>query len=759
MKTLDFALKYAELGWPVFPLHSISNGKCSCGSEKCASPGKHPRIKNWPDEASTDSDKIKRWWEMWTDSNIAVPTGFKSGLAVFDIDKKTGGLENLASLESKYGKFLGLLALTGGGGKHYFFKYPKTGFKTTANHIAPGIDTRGDGGYVVVAPSTHISGKKYVWSCEEPGKEELPEMPESILDLMKMKDSPKKTSEPTPSIDPSQMGEGSGRNDYLTSYGGKFRRVGLEHEEIEKSLLLENQKFLVPLPEDEVKKIAASLAKYPAGSGKTSTKSIEAVLEESAMRNLAENSSIDEKSTAVRKFIALANKLDDVARQLAVNEALKILKTAKITGFGDLLKKELLRNNPEESEGQGRPVTFPEIEPWPDEVDGADLLDEIEGVLKRYVVLPEYTETAIALWVLHTWALEAFDISPYLYLKSPEMRCGKTTTLSLLKYMVQREVSSSHMSPATIFRVVEVHNPTLLIDEADTFLKLSDELNGIINAGHSRSLAFVWRIEGDDHIPAKFNVFCPKVIAGIGSQRETLEDRSIIVPMKRKKINEKVPRLPRKLEDELKPIRQKCLRWVMDNIDALKDADPAVPDELNDRAADNWRPSLAIADRVGGEWPQKAKEAALSISGGKELGDSSIGVELLSDIQTYFIENNASEVDTQKLLEYLHGLEERPWQEWGNKGRPITPQHLAKNLEKFGIRPRQYKVSNEKKRGYVKNDFHDAFERYLPGTSGTSLKNMDVFNKLSGTNEQKVPGKNHCNSLYNNIVPEVPDRM
>jgi putative DNA primase/helicase len=100
------------------------------------------------------------------------------------------------------------------------------------------------------------------------------------------------------------------------------------------------------------------------------------------------------------------------------------------------------------------------------------------------------------------WVVEAFDISPLLSITSPTKRCGKSTLLDIVALLAPRAVPASNITAASLFRIVEKFSPTLLVDEADTFLGDNDELRGIINSGHRRSSAFVVRTVGDDHEPA-----------------------------------------------------------------------------------------------------------------------------------------------------------------------------------------------------------------------------------------------------------------
>lgn len=155
------ALWYAERGWPVIPLHSIRDGGCTCGRGACGSPGKHPRTPKGLTDASTDAATIDSWWSRWSDANIGIVMGAATGVVAIDIDPRNGGDNSRAELEAEYGKLPPTVeALTGGGGQHLFFTHP--GGKL-AGKLGPGIDVKAIGGYVVAAPSTHVSGERYRW--------------------------------------------------------------------------------------------------------------------------------------------------------------------------------------------------------------------------------------------------------------------------------------------------------------------------------------------------------------------------------------------------------------------------------------------------------------------------------------------------------------------------------------------------------------------------------------------------------------------
>jgi len=162
----EAALNYAKRGWPVFPLHHPLDGTCSCGKPDCESPAKHPRgdlVPRGLNEATTDLTTITKWWEQVPDANIGLRTGQISGIVVVDVDAKNGGIEFWRDLQDLNGRVDTLTSVTGGGGQHLFFKAPAEELKSTTGKMAPGIDTRAEGAYVVMPPSLHISGRRYYW--------------------------------------------------------------------------------------------------------------------------------------------------------------------------------------------------------------------------------------------------------------------------------------------------------------------------------------------------------------------------------------------------------------------------------------------------------------------------------------------------------------------------------------------------------------------------------------------------------------------
>lgn len=195
-RPLNAALDYAARGWAVFPCHSIHGAGCSCHRVDCSSPGKHPRIGGGLTAASTDPEAIRRWWRQWPSANVAIRTGAASGLVVVDIDPDHGGARTLDELVRRHGEIPdGPIVRTGSGGTHLFFEHPGEKVRNSAGVLGPGIDVRGDGGYVIAPPSRHISGATYQW---EASGSDPPALPGWILDTARepVRNAPSREHEP-----------------------------------------------------------------------------------------------------------------------------------------------------------------------------------------------------------------------------------------------------------------------------------------------------------------------------------------------------------------------------------------------------------------------------------------------------------------------------------------------------------------------------------------------------------------------------------
>jgi len=257
---MEAAVSYAGRGLLVFPLHSPHQGGCSCGKPECASPAKHPRTPNGLRDGTTDENTVMAWWSRWRNANIGIVTGAASGLVVLDIDVQHGGQRSLAELEAEHEKLAATPeVLTGGGGKHLYFRHPGETVGNSAGRLGAGLDIRGDGGYVVAPPSLHASGRPYKWL--RPGRKlELDEPPAWLL-----AQATRRRNGPVPKID--MLIPAGRRNDELASLAGSFRRRGMNENEILAALEAVNwERCKPPLPAGELEGIAASMVRYePAG--------------------------------------------------------------------------------------------------------------------------------------------------------------------------------------------------------------------------------------------------------------------------------------------------------------------------------------------------------------------------------------------------------------------------------------------------------------------------------------------------------------
>jgi hypothetical protein len=295
---------------------------------------------------------------------------------------------------------------------------------------------------------------------------------------------------------------------------------------------------------------------------------------------------------------------------------------------------------------------------------------------------------------------------------SPEKGCGKTTALDVLKELVARPLPTANVTPAAVFRTVELVSPTLLIDEADTFLKENEELRGILNSGHRKGTPII-RTVGDDYEPRQFSTWSPAAIAMIGRLPATLDDRSIAVRLRRRKSTERVEGFRNDRETDVKELREcgrKAARWAVDNSASLAAADPSMGELIN-RAADDWRGLFAIADAAGGDWPKIARSVARETESAKE--DQSVRTMVLSDIRDLFRgREHTDRITSSELAASLALLEGRPWAEWRN-GRPMTAAALARLLTPFQIVPVTHRFGSETFKGYLYSDFAEVFASYL----------------------------------------------
>lgn len=385
----------------------------------------------------------------------------------------------------------------------------------------------------------------------------------------------------------------------------------------------------------------------------------------------------------------------------------------RVSMLDQMVKAARVPATPADEGKQGRALDLPEPVPWPDLVNGNELLDALAASLRRHVVIPPHAAHVVAVWIVHTYLVDRLTHSPRLAIQSPEKGSGKTTLLDLIGLLVTRPLPASGITAASMFRIMDAAQPTLLLDEYDTYIKNNEDLRGVLNAGHKRG-GQVIRCVGDDSEPRAFPCFGAVAMAGLGALPGTVLDRSIVVRMVRAKKAEKPARILRKDLAAMAVLAQQAARCAADIAGRL-DEDPALPDFLGNRSADNWRPLIAIANLAGGEWPRRVIDAAAKLSGQPDAEAASLGVQVLSDIRGIMLDTGALRMPSQTICDNLGQMLDRPWPELRND-QPITPTQLASLLRGFEIRPKDMREGEDGKtvKGYERAALEDAWSRYLP---------------------------------------------
>lgn len=360
--------------------------------------------------------------------------------------------------------------------------------------------------------------------------------------------------------------------------------------------------------------------------------------------------------------------------------------------------------------------------------EGWELLAAVEEFFSRHLILPdENAMVALVLWAAHTHAVEAFESTPRLLVTSPEPGSGKTRVIELLGTTCPRALEAVNVTPSYLFRKVEdeAGRPTILFDEIDTVFgpkaKDNEEIRGFLNAGHRRGAkAGRCVTRGKTIETEEIEAYSAVAMAGLGYVPDTIASRSVQIRMRRRAPGETVEPFRRRLhEPRGNELRDDLAEWCEQVHDQLAGAFPAMPDEVKDRDADVWEPLLAIADAAGGDWPRRARVAAVALVAASKQKPPSLGVRLLADIQRVF--GDLEQMTTDDLIGALRALEEAPWSDM--KGKPLDPRGLSRILGDYDIKPTTIRVGSNTLRGYRRTMFHDAWQRYVavpPEANATS---------------------------------------
>lgn len=376
---------------------------------------------------------------------------------------------------------------------------------------------------------------------------------------------------------------------------------------------------------------------------------------------------------------------------------------------------------------------------------GHEVLDAVVTFVSRFSAFPnEHCAPTLALWYAHTHIADRLYVTPRLILDSAEPGSGKTRVLEVGQYLVARPEMTISITPAAVFRMLLEGPVTLLFDEIDAVFNPktggnNEDLRALLNAGYKRT-ATVARCVGDAKSMnvTRFPVYAPVALAGIaGGMPATITTRAVTIHMRKRRFDELVEEfIEEDVEQDATSIRADLETWTHRVADEIARARPERPDGVRDRAAEIWRPLLALADSAGGHWPETARKACRHFV--VEAGSRyvSTGVRLLSDIRDVFASQGTDRMATADLIRELHALEDGPWTDL--QGKPLDSRRLARELDRYSVRPKDVKVSGKALKGYrVDGDggLADAWSRYLPPLESRATPATSATDEVSGPSD------------------------
>jgi hypothetical protein len=351
-------------------------------------------------------------------------------------------------------------------------------------------------------------------------------------------------------------------------------------------------------------------------------------------------------------------------------------------------------------------------------IDGAALLDALLAALTRYLIMPStQAADAVTLWIAATHAQPAWPHAPRLVIRAPEKRCGKSRLLDVIEATCHAPFITVNSSPAAVYRSITDDPPTLLVDEADTIFGPkadgNEDLRGLLNAGHQRNRP-AKRYDANSNRVESIPTFAMAALAGIGAMPDTIEDRAVVIRMRRRAPGETVA--PFRHKRDRQPLRQLAgdlSRWLRADLTILEKAEPAMP--VEDRAADTWEPLVAVAEFAGAHWPDRARAAVLALTAeADDNGQMSNRLRLLTDCRAAFGADTA--LPTAILLDRLKADPEALWGDYGPNG--LTAMRLGTILREYDIRSDTIRFQTGQAKGYRRADFLDAWARYCPTHDG-----------------------------------------
>ena len=385
---------------------------------------------------------------------------------------------------------------------------------------------------------------------------------------------------------------------------------------------------------------------------------------------------------------------------------------------------ELVRDNPDalaalnEALGIDLIGRSDELREWyaEDAIDGAELLDDIEKFVARFVVYPSgHERRAHVLWIAHTWLMDCWESTPRIAFLSPEPGSGKSRALEVTEPLVPNPVHAVNTTSAYLFRkVAQVDEdgkpapPTILYDEIDTVFgpkaKDNEDIRGMLNAGHRKgAVAGRCVVRGKIVETEELPAYCAVMLAGLDDLPDTLMSRAVVSRMRRRAPSEPVePWRHRINAPEGQLLGQRLAVWADSVSEQASGTWPEMPPGVEDRSADVWEALLAVADLAGGHWPDDARRSAVALVAASKGGGPSLGVLLLKDVRVVFGKRKCDRLGTDQLLNALNNLEESPWASVKRDGKPLDARGLSQRLGRYDIRSRNIRDTSGKViKGYM----------------------------------------------------------
>jgi hypothetical protein len=417
-----------------------------------------------------------------------------------------------------------------------------------------------------------------------------------------------------------------------------------------------------------------------------------------------------EKAKAFADIIKLSSdqheaKLEELAKRLSEDAA--------------ALKGEFAEYCAAETPSSGATSEWDNVEPWPEAIPTAQLLEELIACIKKHVRSKTRDgELVVALWNMMAWAHEeAAHYSVYLVATSPKDDCGKTTLLvEVLGRLVPKPwISASKPTVSNIFRTADRVKPSMIVDNVDTLFQRNHEVTELFLNGWTRGIKYSRNERvGGEWVSVSYDPFCPKACTLIGSDLpRPLLGRCLLIELWPLKLGDEVVEVDpfdQELMETFKVLRRKLARWNQDNVAALKTAKPIFPVGLTTRPRANAKLLLAIAELTGDAYAERARIALNKLL--REEKEPSWLELLLRELWMVFVEEQRKDITSKQLVTRLTADPTSEWCDYG-RGHRVTEREVAALLRKLHIRP--HPIGRQRVRGYHRQDFLDneVFEHFL----------------------------------------------